>query len=56
MDMNEAEAIKLLKVEQKNVDMQAAHMQADRILCQLLQNFGYDDVVDEYDKVRKWYA
>ena len=56
MNMDEAEAIKLLKVEQKNADMQAAHLQADRILCQLLQNIGYDEVVDEYYKVYKRYS
>ena len=54
--MDIAEAIKRLKVEQKNSDTEVAHGNADEILCQLLQDFGYDEVVDEYYKVHKWYA
>jgi hypothetical protein len=50
------EAIALLKKCQEPGDTEAAHAEADDILCALLRDLGYGDVVDEYDKVAKWYA
>lgn len=37
-------------------DTEVAHMKADNILCALLYELGYDEVVKEYDKVSKWFA
>jgi hypothetical protein len=37
-------------------DYEAAHSQADDILCKLLTDLGFADVVAEFDKVGKWYA
>lgn len=37
-------------------DPEAAHSEADRVLCLLLSEIGYDDVVAEWDKITKWYA
>ena len=54
--MSEEQAIQKLKDVQQNPDIEAAHGQADDILCQLLISLGYADVVAEYRKVRKWYA
>jgi len=50
------EALAALKVEAKNFDTEVAHSKADDILCKLLRFLGHDDVVDEWDNVRKWYA
>ena len=40
----------------KNDDTESAHANADRVLCDLLTELGYGDVVAEYDKVNKWFA
>lgn len=37
-------------------DAEIAHVQADDILCALLRFLGYDDVVEAWQKVDKWYA
>jgi hypothetical protein len=54
MDRNTA--IELLKLEQQRGDTEAAHSNADGVLCDLLKALGYQDVVDEYEKVDKWFA
>jgi hypothetical protein len=50
------EAINSLKFWQDVEDQEAAHDEADEILCWLLRELGYGDVVDEWSKVKKWYA
>ena len=45
-----------LKALQSNPDKEAAHSQADKILCDLLNSLGYDDVVKEFENLEKWYA
>lgn len=37
-------------------DTEIAHSNADDILCQLLISLGYQDVVDAWNKIDKWYA
>lgn len=54
--MTKEKAIQMLKQEQQNFDIEAAHAKADDILCKLLISLGYQDVVAEYNKVDKWYA
>lgn len=49
-------AIKELRDCQKPGDTEAAHSDADKALCKLLVALGYQDVVDEWEKVDKWYA
>ena len=49
--------IKRIDVECYNDgDTEVDHLRADNILCSLLYELGYDKVVEEYDKVSKWYA
>lgn len=48
--------IEALKVEQQNNDTEEAHANADGVLCNLLEELGYTKIVEEYDKVHKWYA
>lgn len=37
-------------------DTEAAHSMADNLLCCVLSHLGYNDVVQEFLKVGKWYA
>lgn len=37
-------------------DIESAHGLADDILCDLLTQLGYTDIIDAYDRVEKWYA
>lgn len=45
-----------LKEWQGPTDTEAAHSEADGILCDLLIALGYASVVEEWAKVDKWYA
>lgn len=54
--MTKEEAIERLKFEQQVADRESAHENADDVLCQLLISLGHQDVVTEFQKVRKWYA
>jgi len=40
----------------RNTDFEEAHKQADDALCDLLEVLGYGEVVDEYRKIKKYYA
>jgi len=48
--------IEELKLCKKGLDTECAHIEADSIICDLLIELGFKDVVDEYDKIGKWYA
>lgn len=48
--------MKMLKEAQENTDTEVAHLDADQVLCDLLEALGYKKVVDAYHKVNKWYA
>jgi len=50
------EMVERLKKEVNNIDIEFAHINADDILCELLKKLGYDDVVDEYEKVYRAFA
>lgn len=55
--MTREEALADLKAAaDQNGDIEAAHADADTILCQLLTTLGYADVVEAWEKVEKWYA
>lgn len=55
-DQDRDTAIKKLKKLQGSGDNEAAHNEADAILCDLLTELGYADVVAEWEKIEKWYA
>ena len=40
----------------ENGDIEAAHSDADEILCEVLKDLGYEDLITLYHDVRKWYA
>lgn len=55
-DRNCAIAIGRLCELQSLTDYEAAHRKADRTLCILLITLGYEDVVEEFLKIRREYA
>ena len=50
------EAIEKMKECVNNVDTEVAHINADAVLCDVLTQLGYKELVDLYEKVKKWYA
>ena len=32
------------------------HIEADEILCKILLELGYDEIVEAYNQVGKWYS
>lgn len=54
--MNREEAIKKLVEIQQMDDTEEAHYDADGVLLDLLHSLGYQDVVEEFLKIYKWYA
>lgn len=53
--MSEDEAIQILK-ECQGDDPETGHIEADKVLCDLLISLGYQEVVNEWENVRKWYS
>jgi hypothetical protein len=45
----------LQKLQNEN-DVEHNHWVADKFLCCLLSDLGYSDVVEEYERISKWYA
>jgi len=54
--MTKEEAIEELHKAVLNYDTEAAHENADDVLCRFLEGLGYHDLVRAYHKVEKWYA
>lgn len=56
--MTEDDAIARLIDIQKNSndDPEIAHSEADKVLCELITALGFKDVVEEWAKIKKWYA
>ena len=59
--MTAEEAVAKLKLcwepeDKKWFDQEGAHIDADVILCDLLTELGYGEVVEAWEKVPKWYA
>jgi hypothetical protein len=52
--MDKQRAIDELIYWQKSEDKEAAHIEADQVLCDFLISLGYDDIVEEYIKIDKW--
>ena len=56
IDSKAAEALGQMKELVKNDDYEIAHSRADDVLCDLLRTMGFNELVDVYDQVGKWYA
>ena len=48
--------VELMQANVGHYDEEQAHSNADNLLCDLLRELGYGDVVAKYDEVEKWYA
>lgn len=46
----------IMKKAMENDDQETAHVHADLALCGLLLHLGYDDIVDNFNEMPKWYA
>ena len=46
---------KLRKLNELN-DTEAEHILADDLLVEILIKLGYQDIVDEYERINKWYS
>lgn len=42
--------------ENPNYDPEYRHHAADNIMCEALRDFGYEDGIDIFEKMPKWYA
>lgn len=40
----------------KQWDLESSHYEADALLCELLTILGYSDIVNDFEKLDKWYA
>ena len=59
MDRYEAlEALERIVKQQErgSRDLEGQHGIADDTLCRLLVSLDYKEIVDEYEKIDKWYA
>lgn len=54
--MNRHDAIDALEKFHGDTDEEIAHFEGDKVLCQFLASLGYQDVVDAWEKIDKWYA
>lgn len=48
--------LEALKACENNDDIESAHGDADDILCKILIDLGYPQIVEAYRRVPKWYA
>ena len=46
----------LKKLSENDNDIEISHITADNILCKILRLLDCDDIVEEYDKIRKGYV
>ena len=49
-------AQRLISLQSDRTDTKMGHFEADNILCELLKELGYSDLVEEFEKIDKWYA
>jgi len=56
--MNRQEYINRLNsiINRDGDDTEREHVEADEILCEMLIELGYEDIVELYYKIGKWYA
>jgi hypothetical protein len=48
--------LKDMQVVETLGDEEVAHCLADELLCNLLKELGYEDIVESFNKIDKWYA
>lgn len=45
-----------LKTLKETDNPETAHADADDVLCELLYELGYEEIVEAYKAIEKWYA
>lgn len=56
MKITKKEVIARLKLLQNDKDTEHNHIEADKLLCELLITLGFKDVAKEYNQIKKWHA
>jgi hypothetical protein len=46
----------LNELETCEKDEEEGHGRADFLLCELLKKLGYEEIVEKFDSLKKWYA
>ena len=55
--MSREEAVtRLNNIANNQDDIEQDHSDADLILCMVLRDYGLDDVVEAWGRIKKWYA
>lgn len=54
-DTDYAERARAIK-KRIGVDREAVHVELDELLCEALRDYGEDELVEEFEEQRKWYA
>lgn len=52
----EEKYLERLRLIQEKQDIENRHIEADQLLCDLLAELGYDQIVKQYDEIEKWHA
>lgn len=56
LERNDSYWAERIRAECHSRDTEADHARADRILIQILEDFGYPETIRAWEAVRKWYA
>lgn len=54
--MTYEQALVRMRAAKQIEDTEAAHLEADEILCQYLRELGATELVDLWNEIDKWYA
>lgn len=55
-DPNIEDYINRIRDLANNRDVEGTHIEADKILCEVLKTLGQGELVEEFEKLEKWYA
>ena len=55
-DPNIEDYINRIRDLANNRDVEGTHIEADKILCEVLKTLGQSKLVEEFEKLEKWYA
>lgn len=55
-DPNIEDYINRIRDLTNNRDVEGTHIEADKILCEVLKTLGQSELVEEFEKLEKWYA
>lgn len=56
VDQKADENLQKMKALEGITDLESSHWDADEILCDMLNSMGFNELVDAYNKLDKWYA